>query len=84
MAAHILIDGQGLLADFVYDQLSENYSRKASKHIRRGSRRNRISSGAARCLASIRSSKSGRKIQVHRVSRGFEVLFHLERESLVH
>ena len=25
MAAHILIDGQGLLADFVYDQLSGNY-----------------------------------------------------------
>ncbi|GIN91266.1 SagD family biosynthesis docking scaffold protein [Siminovitchia terrae] len=25
MAAHILIDGQGLLADFVYEQLSENF-----------------------------------------------------------
>lgn len=25
MAAHILLDGQGLLADFVYDQLSGNY-----------------------------------------------------------
>ena len=25
MTAHILIDGQGLLADFVYDQLSGNY-----------------------------------------------------------
>jgi ribosomal protein S12 methylthiotransferase accessory factor len=25
MAAHILMDGQGLLADFVYDQLSGNY-----------------------------------------------------------
>ena len=25
MAAHILIDGHGLLADFVYDQLSGNY-----------------------------------------------------------
>jgi ribosomal protein S12 methylthiotransferase accessory factor len=28
MAAHILIDGQGLLADFVYEQLSSNYSLK--------------------------------------------------------
>ena len=28
MAAQILIDGKGLLADFVYNQLSENYSLK--------------------------------------------------------
>ena len=31
MAAHILIDGEGLLADFVYEQLSGNY------HVKRQS-----------------------------------------------
>ena len=36
MAAQILMDGKGLLADFVYNQLSENYSHKASKYFRRG------------------------------------------------
>ena len=84
MAAQILMDGKGLLADIVYNQLSENYSLKRQSILEEVSRRNRISSSASRCLASIGLSKSGKKIEVLKVSRGFEVLFHLERESLVH
>ena len=84
MAAEILMDGKGLLADFVYNQLSENYSIKRQSILEEVSDEIRISSGASRFLASIRSSKSGRKIQGLQVSRGFEVLFHLGRESLVH
>ena len=47
MAAHILIDGQGLLADFVYDQLSENYLVKRQSILEEVPEEYRTSSGAA-------------------------------------
>ena len=82
MAAEIQMDGKGLLADFVYNQLSENYS------IKRQSILEEVSDEIELVLVLHDSwhpsvyQKAEERFRMQ-VSHGLEVSFRLGKESLV-
>ena len=84
MAAEILMDGKGLLADFVYNQLSENYSIKRQSILEEVSDEIELVLVLHDAWHPSVYQKAEERFRILKVSRGFEVLFHLERESLVH